>query len=203
MVQGPARGLELRRMPSDFDQAGWLLNHTALPNEQRQRWEQQGYSALTEGQNSFNLRGSSAVLAGKPDLVAQAQRRDHRHRRQDRPPQSGPRHTGIDLHERPASCLGTLPGTEHRRPSGLPRPRGRHPGRCGRREVSSRTWAALSAAWRRNCRPGGCPARGSAGSVRSRRPTAPTGRTTDLWRRALPTTSDEHWTPRSGERWKH
>ena len=57
-------------MPSAFDQADWLLNHTALLNEHRQRWEQQGYSVLTEGQNSFNLRGSSAVLAGKPDLVA-------------------------------------------------------------------------------------------------------------------------------------
>ena len=61
-------------MPSDFDQTGWLLNHTALLNEQRERWELQGYSVLTEGQTSFNLRGSSAVLAGKPDLVAK--RRD-------------------------------------------------------------------------------------------------------------------------------
>ena len=62
------------RMPSDFDQAGWLMNHTALLNQQRQKWEQQGYTVLTEGQNSFNLRGSSVVLAGKPDLVAR--RRD-------------------------------------------------------------------------------------------------------------------------------
>ena len=49
-------------------------NHTALLNEQRESWELQGYSVLTEAQNSFNLRGSSAVLAGKPDLVAK--RRD-------------------------------------------------------------------------------------------------------------------------------
>ena len=62
------------RMPSDFDQAGWMMNHTSLLNQQRQRWEQQGYTVLTEEQNSFNLRGSSAVLAGKPDLVAR--RRD-------------------------------------------------------------------------------------------------------------------------------
>ena len=67
-------GWSWSHMPSDFDQAGWLLNHTALLNQQRQRWEQQGYSVLTEGQNSFNLRGSRAVLAGKPDLVAR--RRD-------------------------------------------------------------------------------------------------------------------------------
>ena len=67
-------GWSWSRMPSDFDQAGWLMNHTALLNQQRQRWEAQGYTVLTEGQNSFNLRGSSAVLAGKPDLVAR--RRD-------------------------------------------------------------------------------------------------------------------------------
>ena len=63
-------GWSWSRMPSDFDQAGWLMNHTALLNRQRQHWEAQGYTVLTEGQNSFNLRGSSAVLAGKPDLVA-------------------------------------------------------------------------------------------------------------------------------------
>ena len=67
-------GWSWSRMPSDFDQTGWLLNHTSLLNEQRERWEQQGYSVLTEGQNSFNLRGTSAVLAGKPALVAR--RRD-------------------------------------------------------------------------------------------------------------------------------
>ena len=50
------------------------MDHTALLNEQREAWEKQGCSVLTEAQNSFTLRGSSASLAGKPDLVAQ--RRD-------------------------------------------------------------------------------------------------------------------------------
>ena len=67
-------GWSWSRMPSDFDQTGRLMNHTVLLNEQRPRWEQQGYRVRTEGQNSFSLRGSSAVLTGKPDLVAQ--RRD-------------------------------------------------------------------------------------------------------------------------------
>ncbi len=67
-------GWSWSRMPSDFGQAAWLMNHTGLLNEQRQRLETQGYTVLTEGQNSFTLRGSSAVLAGKPDLVAR--RRD-------------------------------------------------------------------------------------------------------------------------------
>ena len=67
-------GSSWARTPSDFDQAGWLMDHTALLNEQREVWEKQGCSVLTEAQNSFTLRGSSASLAGKPDLVAQ--RRD-------------------------------------------------------------------------------------------------------------------------------
>ena len=58
------------RMPSDFDLSKWLTAHTALLNESRVTWERKGYSVLTEGQNHFNLRGNSAVLAGKPDLVA-------------------------------------------------------------------------------------------------------------------------------------
>ena len=67
-------GSSWARAPSGFDQAGWLMDHTALLNEQRELWEKQGYSVLTEAQNGFTLRGSSAALAGKPDLVAQ--RRD-------------------------------------------------------------------------------------------------------------------------------
>ena len=59
------------RIPSELDQAGWLMSQPALLNEQRQCREQQGYTVLTEGQNSFNLRGSSAGLAGKPDLVGE------------------------------------------------------------------------------------------------------------------------------------
>ena len=58
------------KQPSDFDQTQWLLNHTALLNERRREWEERGYNVLTESQNSFNLRGKTAVLAGKPDLVA-------------------------------------------------------------------------------------------------------------------------------------
>ena len=57
-------------MPSGFDLTRWLTNHTTLLNESKGTWERKGYSVLTEGQNHFNLKGNSAVLAGKPDLVA-------------------------------------------------------------------------------------------------------------------------------------
>ena len=47
-----------------------MLNHTALLNERRANWEVGGYTVEVEGQNSFQLRGKSATLAGRPDLVA-------------------------------------------------------------------------------------------------------------------------------------
>ena len=59
------------RTPSDFNQAQWLLQHTALLNKRRADWENGGFSVDVEGQNGFQLRGSSATLAGKPDLIAQ------------------------------------------------------------------------------------------------------------------------------------
>lgn len=55
---------------SGFDLTKCLTDHTALLNQSREAWERRGYSVLTEEQNRFNLRGKSAVLAGKPDLIA-------------------------------------------------------------------------------------------------------------------------------------
>ena len=57
------------RKPSDFNQADWLARHTALLNEHRDRWIQRGYDVRLETQNVFRLRGQSATLAGKPDLL--------------------------------------------------------------------------------------------------------------------------------------
>ena len=57
------------RQPSDFNQTEWLLQHTTLLNEQKAQWDAHGHAVLVEGQNSFRLRGQSATLAGKPDLM--------------------------------------------------------------------------------------------------------------------------------------
>ena len=59
------------RQPSGFNQAQWLLNHTALLNERRANWEAGGYSVAIERQNSFQLQGKSSTLDGKPDLITQ------------------------------------------------------------------------------------------------------------------------------------
>ena len=59
------------KVPSDFNQAQWMLNHPALLNERRANWKVGGYNVEVEGQNSFQLRGRSATLAGRPDLITQ------------------------------------------------------------------------------------------------------------------------------------
>ena len=46
------------------------MSHTALLNQQRQEWEDDGHAVFVEGQNAFRLRGKTATLAGRPDLVA-------------------------------------------------------------------------------------------------------------------------------------
>ena len=66
-----ARHQNWTRPPSDFNQAEWMLNHTALLNKRTSDWENGGYSVNVEGQNNFRLRGKSSTLAGKPDLITQ------------------------------------------------------------------------------------------------------------------------------------
>ena len=56
--------------PSDFDQTEWLMRHTALLNEQKALRAGGNRRVYVEGQNAFRLRGKSATLAGRPDLVA-------------------------------------------------------------------------------------------------------------------------------------
>ena len=58
------------RPPSDFNQAQWMLDHTALVNREQESRERLGYTVYTEAQNAFRLRGRSATVAGKPDLIA-------------------------------------------------------------------------------------------------------------------------------------
>ena len=59
------------RTPSEFNHAQWMLNHTALLNKRKAEWELSHYSVAIEGQNSLQLRGRSATLASKPDLITQ------------------------------------------------------------------------------------------------------------------------------------
>ena len=58
------------RVPNGFDQVGWQLAHTAGINECRAQWEERGYTVFTGNHNSLALRGRTATLGGKADLVA-------------------------------------------------------------------------------------------------------------------------------------
>ena len=50
--------------------AEWQMKHTAGIVDTRESLEQQGFAVFTENQNAFRLTGETAVLAGKPDLIA-------------------------------------------------------------------------------------------------------------------------------------
>lgn len=47
-----------------------MLDPTALVNERISNWTVGGYDVNVEAQNSFQLRGKSATLAGRPDIIA-------------------------------------------------------------------------------------------------------------------------------------
>ena len=57
------------RTPSEFNQTECMLNHTALLNKRKANWKQVGFDVNIEGQNSFELHGRSATLAGQLDLI--------------------------------------------------------------------------------------------------------------------------------------
>ena len=46
------------------------MAHTSGVNEYRCRWEERGYEVFTEDQNAFSMKGGTATLGGKPDVVA-------------------------------------------------------------------------------------------------------------------------------------
>ena len=58
------------KVSSGFDAARWQMEHTALLNKARAEMESAGANVYIEGQNFFTLRGKTATLSGKPDLVS-------------------------------------------------------------------------------------------------------------------------------------
>jgi len=62
-------GSSWEKVPSEFDQVQWLIKHGELLEQTRRYYERQGYLVSEASQNSFNLRGGTATLAGRPDLV--------------------------------------------------------------------------------------------------------------------------------------
>ena len=57
--------------PADFDSTIWMLEHTALVNDERAARERIGYTVHTENQNLFPVTGKMTTIAGTPDLIAE------------------------------------------------------------------------------------------------------------------------------------
>lgn len=53
-----------------MDLAKWNRDHNRLMAARRKELEEDGYTVFTEEQNAFKLEGSTAIVAGKPDIVA-------------------------------------------------------------------------------------------------------------------------------------
>jgi len=62
-------GWSYDKVPSNFNSAEWLLNHTELLNKVRSEVGIDQTPVFTENQNAFTLRGRTAILGGKPDLI--------------------------------------------------------------------------------------------------------------------------------------
>lgn len=67
-------GRSYDKVLSDFDSTEWQLQHTELLTRVRAKIEDDGETVFTEGQNSFNLRGHTATIGGKPDLITVSDR---------------------------------------------------------------------------------------------------------------------------------
>ena len=57
-------------LPSDFDSTTWQIEHTAARNKYQEKLEDRGFDVSTENQNYFHLKGKTATVGGKPDLIA-------------------------------------------------------------------------------------------------------------------------------------
>jgi len=62
-------GSSYNKVPSTFNETSWKLDHTELLSRARADLEKDGKTVFSENQNSFSLRGRTATLGGKPDLI--------------------------------------------------------------------------------------------------------------------------------------
>ena len=60
------------KMPSNFNSAKWLMEHTDLMNELVEELEERGCEIFIERQNSFKVESarSGVVVGGTPDIIA-------------------------------------------------------------------------------------------------------------------------------------
>ena len=183
-------GWSWERVTGAFDLVGWQLKHTAGINENREHWEERGYTVFTEHQNRFTLRGKTASLGRQARPDRREGRRRHDNRREDRKAEPFPQRPGHALHVRRAQGPGPVQRRHLQWPGGLPGPRGGHPRRGGRPAVHREPVAADTPGWVPAYRPGRSPAAWSAATATSRRRTVPKGRRTTGSRKGRLRTSE-------------
>src|SRR5438094_6799676 len=59
-----------KRPDTTFNLAAWNAEHTKLLDRRRRELEADGWKVTLENVNAFRLNGATAILAGKPDLIA-------------------------------------------------------------------------------------------------------------------------------------
>ena len=59
-----------KRPERTFNTAAWTQDHNQLVNQRAEVLRRAGWVVTLENQNAFRLHGQSAILAGKPDIIA-------------------------------------------------------------------------------------------------------------------------------------
>lgn len=59
-----------KRRDDSFDSASWSAGHQALAMRRLKELSADGWTVKVEAQNDFRLKGKTALLSGKPDLIA-------------------------------------------------------------------------------------------------------------------------------------
>jgi CRISPR/Cas system-associated exonuclease Cas4 (RecB family) len=61
---------DYEKQPRDFDIKVWTSRHGEMVRQRAGELQKEGYTVFLEDQNKFTLKGASATLQGKPDIVA-------------------------------------------------------------------------------------------------------------------------------------
>ena len=164
-----------KKPPTDFDSTKWMLEHTALVNRERESFENIGYEVHTENQNLFRLKGATATIAGKPDLIgektneilisdAKTGNRNPSHRAQ-----------GPDLPVRHPKVAPKVQRQAGQGPGQIPGQLRRQPGVLGNTRLRRQPRLTDPETRRTMSRHAGSPAPRNAATARSLGPTARTG----------------------------
>ena len=60
---------QLEKQPSSVNLVTWKAEHTTMVSARAEALAKSGYAVKVEDQNWFRLTGTTAILAGKPDLI--------------------------------------------------------------------------------------------------------------------------------------